>query len=155
MVTGDIEIAVRSAAVNGFTGSQEVVDSDKGSVAAGVQPAIFWGDPGYYLEFAERDAFEGTVEGVGDAVEFDAHRIGQCPAGGVIGWNGGTAGIGEIVRMVLRFEQVQHMGPEGLVGLDDIGAGGVLFAATVKGAVALETAIPLPIRALMKRVAVG
>lgn len=71
------------------------------------------------------DAFEGAVKAVEEAIELDAHGIGQRPPGGVIGWDGGTAGIGEVVRMVLRFEEVEDMGAEGLVGLHDIGTCGV------------------------------
>ena len=34
----------------------------------------------------------------------------------------------EIVRVVLRFEHVEHVGPIGLVGFHHVGTGGVVFA---------------------------
>ena len=53
------------------------------------------------LQLAVGDVLEGAVEGLEDAIEFDAHGIGEGPARGVIGGDGRAAGIGEVVRMVL------------------------------------------------------
>ena len=85
----------------------------------------------------------------------DAHGVSEGAAGGVVGWDGWSAGIGEVVRVVLGFEEVDDMGPEGLIGLTIQELAGYVVPFTVKAAVAFETTMPSPMRALMKRVAVG
>ena len=68
-------------------------------------------------EIRRVDPLEGTVEAVEDAIELHAHLVGERPAGVVVGRNRRTAGRGEVVRVILRLEHVDHVGPEGLRGL--------------------------------------
>ena len=63
--------------------------------------------------------FKRTVERLQDAVEFDSHLQGQSPAGAVIGSYWRPTRIEEIVRMVLRFEHVDDVGPKGLSRFHD------------------------------------
>ena len=72
--------------------------------------------------------FERAVESVEDAVDLDAHLIGQRPARAVVRAGRRAARIGNVVGMVLRLEHVEHVGPECLRGLDDVGAGRVVLA---------------------------
>ena len=78
------------------------------------------------------DGREGTGEGLGVAIEVDAHLEGEGPAGGVIGPVGRAAGIGEVVGVVLRLEHVEHLRAECLRGEDDVGAGGIVLAVDVE-----------------------
>uniref|UniRef100_A0A0N4ZWA7 Twin arginine translocase protein A n=1 Tax=Parastrongyloides trichosuri TaxID=131310 RepID=A0A0N4ZWA7_PARTI len=65
---------------------------------------------------------EGAVKAVQHAIERHPHLIGQSVSGDVVRQLGRAAGVFGVVRMVLRLEHVQHVGPEGLGGLHHIGA---------------------------------
>src|SRR5215831_15058309 len=60
---------------------------------------------------------EGTVESIEDAVVLDAHLHGESPACDVVRRNGRSAGVGIVVRMVLRLEHFADHGAKGLCGL--------------------------------------
>ena len=66
------------------------------------------------------DLFERAVEAVENAVELHPHRVRQVVAGHIVGWARWTAGIGNVVRMILRLEHVHDMRAERLRGLDHV-----------------------------------
>ena len=70
-----------------------------------------------------------AVELVEDAVETDAHLIGEGIAGDVIGRLGRAARIFGIVRMILRLEHVEDMGAIRLRRAHDIGSRRIGLAA--------------------------
>src|SRR5579883_2990686 len=57
---------------------------------------------------------ERAVEAIQNTIELDPHLKGQCIAGDVVWWNRRSAGISEIVRMILRLEHIQNVRPERL-----------------------------------------
>ena len=78
------------------------------------------------------DALEGSVEAIEDAVELDAHLKRQCPPGHVVGRRRRGAGIGDVVRVILWLEHVEHMGPKRLRGLHHERPRGIAPAADVE-----------------------
>ena len=74
------------------------------------------------------DLLERAVEPVEDAIELDAHLIGQRPAGVVVGAGRRPAGIRDVVRMILRLEHVEHVRAERLRRLHDVRAGRIGLA---------------------------
>ena len=91
-------------------GFEKAVDDDERIVDAMIeQIASGFGDAGDQCRRRIHEAFdfdEGAVEAVENAIKFHAHLEGEGPAGAVVGRHGWTAGIEEIVGMVLRFEHV-------------------------------------------------
>src|SRR5687768_1789967 len=79
------------------------------------------------------DRRKWAIEAVEDPVELDSHLIRERPPGVVIRRNGRTARILEVVRVILRLEHVEHVRPEGLRRLHDVGSSGVALAAYVEG----------------------
>ena len=71
------------------------------------QPAVAAGLPPGRLQLAIRMR-QRPVEAVSTRVELHAHLEGERPAGGVVGAVGGPP-VREIVGVVLRFEQVDHV----------------------------------------------
>ena len=71
---------------------------------------------------------ERTIERLEDAIELQAHLERERPAGAVVGRNRRTAGILEVVRVILRLEHVEQVRAERLRALEDVGAGGILLA---------------------------
>src|SRR5438105_12872186 len=68
------------------------------------------------------DLLERTLEAIQDAVEFYCHLVGQRPTCNVVRRGGRRAGIGEIMGMILRLEEVQDVSTEWLPAPDDIRA---------------------------------
>src|SRR5690242_18064793 len=66
---------------------------------------------------------ERTVEAVEHAVELHTHLIGERPTGVVVRALRRAARVREVIRVILRLEHVEHVGPEGLRRLHDERAG--------------------------------
>src|SRR5262249_42267852 len=77
--------------------------------------------------------FKWAVKSIEDATELDAHLVGQGPSRIVVWRNWRATRIGKIIRMILRFEHVDDMGPECLRRLDDIGTGRIALSTDLKG----------------------
>src|ERR1035438_2290750 len=76
--------------------------------------------------------FERTIESIQDAIELDAHLERQRVSGDIVGRNGRTAGITEIVGVILRFEHIENVGAKGLRSLDNPGTCWIMFARDVE-----------------------
>jgi hypothetical protein len=74
------------------------------------------------------DLRERAVEALQDAIELHPHLERQRVPGVVIGRPGRPARVQQIVGIVLRLEHVEHVGPERLRGLHNVGAGRIRLA---------------------------
>src|SRR5688572_18280124 len=72
---------------------------------------------------------EGTVEPIEDAIELDAHLIGERPPGVVVRRNRRPARILEVVWMVLRLEHVERVRAERLRRPYHVRSGGIILTA--------------------------
>src|SRR5579863_8537295 len=77
------------------------------------------------------DLYKRAVKTVENAIELDAHLERKRPAGDVVRRGGRSAGIFEIVRMILGLEHVHHVRAEGLRGFHDVRAGRVMLSGDV------------------------
>src|SRR5260370_13804610 len=75
---------------------------------------------------------ERTSESVQDAIELHAHLICQRVAGDIIGRDGRTTWITEIVGMILRLEHIENVRPECLSRFHQPGSSRIVLACDVE-----------------------
>ena len=102
------------------------VDRDEGVVDVVHNVAASVGGSGHHAGHWSRDdvgdELEGAVEAVHDAIELDAHLPRQRPAGVVVRRGRRRARVGEVVRMLLLFEHVEHVRTKRLSALHHVGS---------------------------------
>src|SRR5207245_6504318 len=74
------------------------------------------------------DFFERAIEALQHALKLHGHLKGKGPAGHIVRRRRRSAGIREVIRVILRLEEIEHVGTKRLRGFHDVGAAGIFLA---------------------------